>query len=173
MAKAKAKKKFLVSKKEMGKSIKGAFVRTGVTSVGYLGAKGGTNLLINKIPEKFQKLVGPVKFLVGTMVDGFTEQTHPAGPFVKPLGVGIAVSGAEDMVMTFVPEDTRKRAGLSGVSIAANPGDEFDLNAELDKMAAEAEYQAKEQAPADEHNYHDGMNGVQQDDEVKDPSDLL
>ncbi len=153
-----AKKKFFVDKKKLGKSMGDSFTRTGITSVSYLGAKGGTNLIRDKIPEKFRKLTGPVKFLLGSVIDGMTEQTHAAAKFVKPLGVGIAISGAEDMVMEFIPADTRAKIGLAGVSISG-PSDEFDLDAELEKMAAAAEDEAAtEQEPAPSAG--DGFSGV-------------
>ena len=136
-------KKMFVNKTKMQKALLSSVVDSGITTVSFLGSKGITNKLVEKgtIPEKFQKIIGPIKFVVGTLAHGLLEPTNSNSKFLKPIALGLAISGGEDSAMTFIPEDTRDKIGLSGP--LGTGDDDFDINAELDRIAKEAEAEAE------------------------------
>lgn len=146
-----AKSRFLKPGKQVKKDIGKSFLNSAVSGGGFLGAKILTNKFGPKITnEKMRRVLGPVKYLLGTVGEAFSAQ-----PQMAALCRGIAVSGIDTSADDFIPVDMKSKLALSGIGVAAKEvdgGKGFDWDAAMKKaeeeIAAEKETAAAAQQAA-------------------------
>lgn len=141
-----AKSRFLKPGKQVKKDIGKTFLNSAVSGGGFLGAKIGTNFLAPKITnEKWRRVLGPAKYLLGTIGEAFCEQPQAAA-FCR----GIAVSGIDTSATDFIPVDMQVKMRLSGLG-AANAADtavDGGKGFDWDKAAKEVDAQIAAEAAA-------------------------
>jgi len=157
-----AKSRFLKPGKQVKKDIGKSFLNSAVSGGGFLGAKILTNKFGPKITnEKMRRVLGPVKYLLGTVGEAFSAQ-----PQMAALCRGIAVSGIDTSADDFIPVDMKSKLALSGVGAATKEvdgGKGFDWDAAMKKaeeeIAVEKETAAAAQQAADDAQQSvDGLN---------------
>ena len=131
-----AKSRFLKPGKQVKKDIGKSFLNSAVSGGGFLGAKILTNKFGPKIKnEKMRRVLGPVKYLLGTVGEAFSAQ-----PQMAALCRGIAVSGIDTSADNFIPVDMKSKLALSGVGAATKEvdgGKGFDWDAAMKKAEEE------------------------------------
>ena len=150
-----AKSRFLKPGKQVKKDIGKSFLNSAVSGGGFLGAKILTNKFGPKITnEKMRRVLGPVKYLLGTVGEAFSAQ-----PQMAALCRGIAVSGIDTSADDFIPVNMKSKLALSGIGVAAKEvdgGKGFDWDAAMKK--AEEEIAAeKETASAAQQAAYDAQ----------------
>lgn len=134
-----AKSRFLKPVKQVKKEIGKTFLNSAVSGGGFLGAKILTNKFGPKITnEKLRRVLGPAKYLIGTVLEAFSAQ-----PQMAALGRGIAVSGMDTSATDFIPADIQAKLSLNTPAITTDPLLGLDVNGgkgfDWEKAAAEAE----------------------------------
>ena len=135
-----AKSRFLKPGKQVKKDIGKNFLNSAVSGGGFLVAKGAGNLIAAKITNpKMATVIGPAKFLLGTILEAFSAQ-----PQMAAFGRGIAVSGMDTSASDFLPDTLKAKVGLSGTGLGASDtavdgGKGFDWEAAMEKANAEIE----------------------------------
>jgi len=151
------KSRFLKPGKQVKKDIGKSFLNSAVSGGGFLGAKILTNKFGPKITnEKMRRVLGPVKYLLGTVGEAFSAQ-----PQMAALCRGIAVSGIDTSADDFIPVDMKTKLALSGVGAATKEvdgGKGFDWDAAMKK--AEEEIAAEKEADAAQQNKDDFQKPV-------------
>ncbi len=152
------KKTFLKNPKQIKATALSSASRTTTAGVSFLAAKGATNKLINKIPVKYQKLVGPGKFLIGLGISAVVDDNHPAAPFAKGFGDGLAVSGFDSSADAFLPEEIKTNLGLDGVSGLGKTS--ASDQADWETMAEAAEQEVEKEVAQENAGDPPGPNDV-------------